>query len=374
MKQSNTLLVFIIFLFSISVSLLYSSNSSQFSENDNKGIQIISSEYWNLTGTTIFINNSDPSYNWSKIAAENEWCSGSGTWGDPYRIESVTIEGSGTGSCLEIINSYVPFEIKNCVFYNASTGIYLDNVSNGFLLNNTCFNTYLGIDFYRECNNITIAGNILSRNAYGIHLISCNSTHIVKNRIFENRESGIYFEDCIDTTIEENNISKNYGVGGAIVDVGNEKSTYIGNRIEGNLEGIFIGGSSNILVTKNLFLKNTRGALNASFCHLENLAYLNSFVSNGVNAQDKGLSFNWDNSSMGNYWDDYMGKDSDKDGIGDTPYSIQGLPDVPDNYPLMSCLFYSSNDTIISGYSVFALLIGTITIIMIIIKRKNHLS
>jgi len=35
---------------------------------------------------------------------------------------------------------------------------------------------------------------------------------------------------------------------------------------------------------------------------------------------------------MGNYWDDYKGNDTDKDGIGDTPYSIDG---DKDNYPLM---------------------------------------
>ena len=35
---------------------------------------------------------------------------------------------------------------------------------------------------------------------------------------------------------------------------------------------------------------------------------------------------------LGNYWSDYAGSDADGDGIGDTPYVIDG---ESDNYPLM---------------------------------------
>jgi hypothetical protein len=42
----------------------------------------------------------------------------------------------------------------------------------------------------------------------------------------------------------------------------------------------------------------------------------------------------WDNSTLGNYWDDYSGLDDNQDGIGDTPYIID--ENNKDNYPLMN--------------------------------------
>jgi len=41
-----------------------------------------------------------------------------------------------------------------------------------------------------------------------------------------------------------------------------------------------------------------------------------------------------DSSTLGNYWDDYTGKDTKDDGVGDTPYSISGAAGSQDNYPI----------------------------------------
>jgi len=43
----------------------------------------------------IFINDTDPSYDWSKTAADNDWCSGTGSFSDPYVIKNIVVNGNG---------------------------------------------------------------------------------------------------------------------------------------------------------------------------------------------------------------------------------------------------------------------------------------
>ena len=85
--------------------------------------------YWDLTTTPIFIDDSDPNFNWSKTAVENDWCTGLGTWDDPYVIENVFMEASSASQCITIQNSHTYFQIKNCTIKNGkrnSDGIFLN--------------------------------------------------------------------------------------------------------------------------------------------------------------------------------------------------------------------------------------------------------
>jgi parallel beta-helix repeat protein len=153
---------------------------------NNKEDKFKGAGYWNLTEAPIYVNDLDPNYNWSKTAAENDWCTGSGTWGDPYIIENVTIDSENTSDCIKIENSNVPFIIRNCTLMftaEQGTGINLQNTDNGKLSNNTCsFNLY-GIMLY-SCDNNTILGNILNSNSYaGIFMSSGEFNNCTGNTI-----------------------------------------------------------------------------------------------------------------------------------------------------------------------------------------------
>ena len=99
-----------------------------------------------------------------------------------------------------------------------------------------------------------------------------------------------------------------------------------------NNYAIRIKGSTINTVIKNLIMNNKNGLY---FCcgAKNNIVYNNVFINNtNWNAKDDPINI-WDNGIVGNYWDDYTGIDANGDGIGDTPFLINGGKE--DRFPLM---------------------------------------
>ena len=101
--------------------------------------------------------------------------------------------------------------------------------------------------------------------------------------------------------------------------------------------GINIGNSQWNFISENTFINNQIGIKNDGGNYSP--IWKNNFIDNYQQAFDTGendWSFDWygDIPIAGNYWNDYTGKDTDGDGIGDTPYFIPGGNSI-DSYPLM---------------------------------------
>ncbi len=106
--------------------------------------------------------------------------------------------------------------------------------------------------------------------------------------------------------------------------------------------GIEINSDFNII--SDIDITDNNIGLKISGSSNNNLIYHNNFMRNNQNAYDTGNPNQWDNdySSGGNYWDDYIGTDSNEDGIGDTPYYVPG-GSSEDKYPFMKPYGYPSN-------------------------------
>ncbi|RLG45267.1 MAG: hypothetical protein DRN81_02175 [Thermoproteota archaeon] len=151
---------------------------------------------------------------------------GSGTQGDPWYIEGLTINMSGTsGNCIEIRNTRAFFEIRNCVLVGGTSGygIVLSNVTNGGLLNNTvighteyaihlswthsvnltrntCESSFGGVEVIFESSLVGVMNNTVKGCTYrGLYYGPTTSTNLVKwNSLIDNTFNAV--DDSSDST------------------------------------------------------------------------------------------------------------------------------------------------------------------------------
>lgn len=261
--------------------------------------------YWNLTGFPIFIDDADPNYNWSKTAKNNDWCSGSGTWGDPYIIENVTIDGEMVGSCITIQNSSVYFIIKNCTvttsgFISFDAGISLDNVNNSLIINNSFSHNYFaGILLRENCVNNTIQDNIWQDDEYYCILLyqNCYNNKILKNKMIESGGYAVYFFENINNNIIANNFMRRIGWYTA-----SGQAVGFGNDCNGNV------------LTNNIIIDIFDGIYLNQYC--DDNIISNNFISN--NYESFGIALGWycNNNTIFNNTISEIGLSSFMDGIG----------------------------------------------------------
>jgi hypothetical protein len=202
--------------------------------------------------------------------------------------------------------------VRNVVVVQGARGILMQSANNSIVANNTISNvgTGISVDIYGT-GNIIAGNNLTNISGNGIWVWTSNNT-IIANYITASSGSGIYFSDWAGNTVTGNHIEDNQiGI-----------NCWAGNPIPEGLEN---------LIYYNNFVNNTWGFLNQAIFKEENSSEL--LYPALVNV--------WDNGTVGNYWSDYTGTDADGDGIGDTPYFIDGHYPLEgandtDNYPLMN--------------------------------------
>ena len=186
------------------------------------------------------------------------------------------------------------------------------NTSYNTISNNILQHNYYGVYIDKGSKNNTISWNTISDARHGIDTFSSESNNISKNNISSCGLYGIYLFDSYNSIIS-------------------------GNMISDNSYGIRVKGSKNNKFFGNVVITNKYGML---FCcgSKNNVIYYNIFKQNSVyNARDD-ISNQWDNGSVGNYWDDYIEKHPDAiqiNGIWDTPYNITAGDNI-DRFPLVN--------------------------------------
>lgn len=183
MKKKKSIMILLLILLS---SIIVFNTSDLLIVNDTTDVvehlQLKSNGFYNLTGS-IYIDDADPNYNWSKTVADNEWCSGLGTPSDPYIIGDIYMNKTGIDPSITIKNSNSYFMIRNCAIYRTG-GMYFKSVSHGSLSENNFTWLYSSL-MMEDCHDITIFNNKMELS--GITYFK-SSDNTIENNIFVNLE------------------------------------------------------------------------------------------------------------------------------------------------------------------------------------------
>ncbi|KKN08545.1 hypothetical protein LCGC14_1055640 [marine sediment metagenome] len=253
-KKTNYSLGILLFLFTFTLTynIIFSFTNKSIVIHDNDiESKLKSSNFWSLSYIHI-------DYNWSSTEQAYAWCTGNGTWSNPYVIENVTINAQNSTSGILIENSNLAyFIIKNNTLTNSSRGgslgggnggIKLVNSSRGKIINNDAsFNQGNGILLSNSHNN-TIVGNVATNNsdwlgagASGIFLVYSDYNTIKTNIVSNNTNQGIHLWEGDNNRIESN-LANNQNYFGIMLYYSNNNTVKHNNASLNEYEGILLYG------------------------------------------------------------------------------------------------------------------------------------
>jgi parallel beta-helix repeat protein len=211
-------------------------------------------------------------------------------------------------------------------------------------------------------HNNTIANNLVeAKDSIGISLAGSSYNKVYRNNLSSTGQAGVSIESTSDyqsapefnyvydnlISYAENGLSlrtgarDNFVYRNAFTDCQN--AIYLFSGYENTFLGNNISGSTQYAVY--FYISDNNNFFHNNFWNNSKPAYENHETRIWPGANETYYSENntWDNGKEGNYWDDYMGSDTNGDGIGETPYNV--YEGFYDRYPL-TAPFVTDNVTV----------------------------
>jgi len=328
------------------------------SNNDRDGIRL-----WNYSSSNTISGNTISNNNWSGVflfSSSDNTISSNAAGNNNEDGISLEASSDNTISGNTISNNEdgiaLTYSINNTISGNTVSsnedGIALEASSNNTISSNTISNIRDGISLLDSSNN-DISGNTFTNDGL---VVSSAYKNVVKDNTV-NGKPLVYLEEtvnikvtnagqvilvnCTNITVENLDLA-NTNVGVELWET--EDCLISNNNVINNYCGISLGYSINNIITGNNVSSNYNGI--ALIYSNNNQICFNNFIDNADDIYSGGSSNIWNTTRLilyaynskqytnyiGNYWSKYTGRDTNKDGIGDTSYSIDS---VTDNSPLM---------------------------------------
>ena len=253
--------------------------------------------------------------------------------------EATVVDGLQASIVINVAADYV--NITGLKIINGvEKGISLGNSIGATITGNIVVDSQNGIDL-EHSNQNTISNNILSNNFESI-MLRDSSENVFLNNVLEDSIGGFWMSESNDNYFGNNKIRGTTGFSALYID-NCSNNVFRRNEVSfSQVWGMYLAFySTGNIFSENTFSNNQRDFV-IHYCAYNTL-YHNNFYVSEIENQD--CVNTWDNGKEGNYWSDYNDTDTNGDGIGDTPYTVNTTwpleeywdygPDQ-DFYPLMT--------------------------------------
>ena len=212
--------------------------------------------------------------------------------------------------------------ISNNTAEIGSRGIKISNSNSNSIYENSIENCTrdAGITLISSNNN-QIDRNTLRNNENGISLKQSGYNTIKNNTIYENDISGIVINSGDSNFIAKNDIYSNVFYG---LEIDSSSNTIRDHNLYSNTVGLYMGSSSSDCVVTNCSIYDSLSyGLSTATGSVNTMIFNNSFRRNTVgNAKENGNN-QWNNDTLGNYWDDFYGPSPNNDNCTLSPGAIE---------------------------------------------------
>lgn len=200
---------------------------------------------------------------------------GGGSYSDPFVIENLIIDAGGWGSGILIENSFLYVRIENCTIYNGDTGISIFNSVNNFILRNYVHDNNFGIRVRNSINFTIMGNNAYSNEYYGISMGFSSGINVIGNDVNNNYYAGIHLEESSDINVSGNTANhNNYFDWSMGITVTSCNNTIVSrNRLSDNRQsGIILYSSVNNTIQFNVIEQSDIG-IYLAYCYNNDISY-----------------------------------------------------------------------------------------------------